>query len=174
MVQNENDDNYYSTIEQKQQNCVQLPASGKQEYVDASCAVTFDISRGRVEVFPPFQPRHSQVQPVFRRSGIQSYKRVCIYYNIKKVYRTHPKKKEKRKKIIKEYRTLATNDRVFFHSESYFSLENCNWNVTQKSFRFAVKDVMKVTRDESETRSMKVFFFHSLFSPILTNVPIYV
>lgn len=53
MAQNGNDDNYCPTIEQEQWNRVQLPAPGKQGYVDAPCAATFDISRGRVEVFPP-------------------------------------------------------------------------------------------------------------------------
>ena len=50
MAQNGNVDNYSPTMEQEQWDQVRLVAPGKRGYVDAPCAETFDISRGRVEV----------------------------------------------------------------------------------------------------------------------------
>lgn len=50
MAQNGNVDNYSPTMEQEQWDQVRLVAPGKRGYIDAPCAATFDISRGRVEV----------------------------------------------------------------------------------------------------------------------------
>lgn len=76
MAQNGNDDNYCSTIEQEQQNRVRLLAPGKQGYVDAPCAATFDIFKrtGR-----SISTLLAQVQPAFRQPDIRSCKGVCTW-----------------------------------------------------------------------------------------------